>query len=49
MEKIQDSSLPSDLLKDTAFCTFGLGDSSYVHYNKAAKDVNEAFAKLGGT
>lgn len=35
-------------MKDTKFAVFGLGDSSYVYFNKAAKDLDTRFAKLGG-
>jgi sulfite reductase alpha subunit-like flavoprotein len=36
-------------INDLQFATFGLGDSSYVHFNKAAKDADDSFARLGGT
>jgi len=39
---------PADYMKDTQFAVFGLGDSSYVFFNEAAKRVDAAFAKLGG-
>eukprot|EP00403_Amphidinium_massartii_P040736 CAMPEP_0178437148 /NCGR_PEP_ID=MMETSP0689_2-20121128/34821_1 /TAXON_ID=160604 /ORGANISM="Amphidinium massartii, Strain CS-259" /LENGTH=1806 /DNA_ID=CAMNT_0020059297 /DNA_START=173 /DNA_END=5593 /DNA_ORIENTATION=+ len=39
---------PADYLKDTKFAVFGLGDSSYVFFNEAAKKLDEAFTKLGG-
>mmetsp|Transcript_31414 Transcript_31414/g.98497 ORF Transcript_31414/g.98497 Transcript_31414/m.98497 type:complete len:1852 (-) Transcript_31414:149-5704(-) len=39
---------PADFMKDTKFAVFGLGDSSYVFFNEAAKKVDEAFARLGG-
>lgn len=39
---------PADYLKDTKFAVFGLGDSSYVFFNEAAKRIDEAFEKLGG-
>jgi len=39
---------PADFMKDTQFAVFGLGDSSYVFYNEAAKKVDAAFEKLGG-
>lgn len=42
-----DTKLPADHLKNVEFAVFGLGDSSYVHYNKAAKSVDGRFAKLG--
>ena len=34
-------------LKGVKFSVFGLGDDSYVHYNKAGKDVQEHFHRLG--
>merc|ERR1719336_438380 len=39
---------PADYLKDTKFAVFGMGDSSYVFFNEAAKKIDNAFAKLGG-
>jgi len=39
---------PADYLKDTKFAVFGLGDSSYVFFNEAARKIDEAFEKLGG-
>jgi len=39
---------PPDYMKDTKFAVFGLGDSSYVFFNEAAKKIDAAFAKLGG-
>merc|ERR1719210_4769 len=39
---------PPDYLKDTKFAVFGMGDSSYVFFNEAAKKIDNAFAKLGG-
>ncbi|CAK9019045.1 Pyruvate dehydrogenase [NADP(+)], partial [Durusdinium trenchii] len=39
---------PADYLKDTKFAVFGLGDSSYVFFNEAAKRIDTAFEKLGG-
>lgn len=47
MHAIQDPNLPTDLLANVKFATFGLGDSSYVYFNKAAKDCDNAFARLG--
>jgi len=38
---------PADHMKDTRFAVFGMGDSSYVFFNEAAKKVDEAFVKLG--
>lgn len=45
---ISDPSLPSDLLKDTKFAVFGLGDSSYVYFNESAKKFYNRFKELGG-
>eukprot|EP00930_Biecheleria_cincta_P040888 TRINITY_DN279_c0_g1_i4.p1 TRINITY_DN279_c0_g1~~TRINITY_DN279_c0_g1_i4.p1 ORF type:complete len:1874 (+),score=404.50 TRINITY_DN279_c0_g1_i4:640-5622(+) len=39
---------PADFLKDTKFAVFGMGDSSYVFFNEAARKIDEAFEKLGG-
>jgi len=39
---------PADYLKDTKYAVFGMGDSSYVFFNEAAKKIDNAFAKLGG-
>ena len=36
-----------DFLKDTKFAVFGMGDSSYVFFNSAAKDFDDAFSSLG--
>lgn len=38
---------PADYLKDTKFAVFGLGDSSYVFFNEAARKIDQAFEKLG--
>merc|ERR1719464_342043 len=40
---------PNDYLAETQFAVFGMGDSSYVFFNEAAKKVDEAFERLGGT
>lgn len=45
---ISDPSLPKDLLKDTKFAVFGLGDSSYVYFNESAKKFYNRFKELGG-
>mmetsp|Transcript_167645 Transcript_167645/g.296840 ORF Transcript_167645/g.296840 Transcript_167645/m.296840 type:complete len:1850 (+) Transcript_167645:144-5693(+) len=39
---------PADYLKETKFAVFGLGDSSYVFFNEAAKKIDRAFTQLGG-
>lgn len=36
-----------ELLKNTKFAVFGLGDSGYYYFNKAAKEYDEAMASLG--
>ena len=37
----------SDTLENVSFSVFGLGDDSYVHFNKAAVDVREHMLRLG--
>merc|ERR1719313_507814 len=37
----------ADFLKDTQFAVFGMGDSSYVKFNEAAKQIDNMFEKLG--
>merc|ERR1719335_985569 len=39
---------PKDFLKDTKFAVFGMGDSSYVFFNEAAKKIDTALGQLGG-
>jgi sulfite reductase alpha subunit-like flavoprotein len=39
---------PPNYLPDTKFAVFGMGDSSYVFFNEAAKKIDSAFEKLGG-
>eukprot|EP01111_Echinosteliopsis_oligospora_P000751 TRINITY_DN10881_c0_g1_i1.p1 TRINITY_DN10881_c0_g1~~TRINITY_DN10881_c0_g1_i1.p1 ORF type:complete len:180 (+),score=55.85 TRINITY_DN10881_c0_g1_i1:70-609(+) len=41
-------SLPSTSLIHTRFAVFGLGDSSYLKYNYAAKRLNQRLIDLGG-
>lgn len=48
-KSISDKDLPTDFLKDTKFAVFGLGDSSYVFFNEAAKLFNGRFKELGAT
>jgi len=36
-------------LSNTRFATFGLGDTSYIHYNSAAKEFDDRFAELKAT
>merc|ERR1719313_3267059 len=38
---------PADFLKDTKFAVFGMGDSSYVKFNEAAKQIDNMFERLG--
>lgn len=39
---------PADMLKDTNFYVFGLGDSHYVHFNYVAKELYNRLEALGG-
>ncbi|KAL8830367.1 MAG: hypothetical protein Q9191_001477 [Dirinaria sp. TL-2023a] len=39
--------LPADLLQNTQFSTFGLGDSSYPKYNWAARKIHKRLVQLG--
>ena len=39
----------SFFLAETQFAVFGMGDSSYVFFNEAARKLDEAFEKLGAT
>jgi len=45
---VSDESLPDDLYANTKFAIFGLGDSSYVYFNEAAKKFHDRFKELGG-
>merc|ERR1719183_3514067 len=38
---------PADFMQNTKFAVFGMGDSSYVFFNEAAKKIDNAFEKLG--
>lgn len=42
-------SLPLDSLNDVKYAVLGLGDSSYVKFNFAAKKLNKRLAQLGAT
>ena len=42
-----DGRMP-DMLENMHFCTFGLGNRSYEHFNAAAKQVDKALTSLGG-
>ena len=46
-ETATDGRMP-DMLEDMHFCTFGLGNRSYEHFNAAAKQVDKAISGLGG-
>jgi homodimeric pyruvate:ferredoxin (flavodoxin) oxidoreductase len=45
---LSDPSNPKDLFQNTKFAIFGLGDSSYVYFNEAAKRFHRKFEELGG-
>jgi len=47
-KSLSDPQLPKDYFKDTKFAVFGLGDSSYVYFNEAAKKFYDRFKELGG-
>jgi len=47
-KSLSDESLPKDLYTNTKFAVFGLGDSSYVFFNEAAKQFYNRFKDLGG-
>jgi sulfite reductase alpha subunit-like flavoprotein len=47
-EQIQDPELPTDLLANTKFSTFCMGDSHYVFFNECGKQMDSAFERLGG-
>merc|ERR1719265_2695774 len=38
---------PADFLQNTQYAVMGMGDSSYVFFNEAAKKFDTAFEKLG--
>jgi len=40
---------PNDYLAETQFAVFGMGDSSYVFFNEAAKKFDATFERLGAT
>merc|ERR1719223_1572067 len=40
-------SAPTNHMANVQYAVFGMGDSSYVFFNEAAKKVDEAFVKLG--
>ena len=44
---LTDGRMP-DMLENMHFCTFGLGNRSYEHFNAAAKQVDKALTSLGG-
>ena len=41
-------SLPSDMLSNTRYAVFGLGDSGYIDYNVVAKKLDKRLEQLGG-
>lgn len=47
-ERLQDSSLPADFLKNVHYSVCGLGSSSYALFNHAAKTLDKRFEELGG-
>ena len=46
-KSLSDKNLPEDFLESTEFTVFGLGDSSYVYFNEAAKCFHQRFSELG--
>ena len=44
---LRQASLPADLLQDMKFAIFGLGDSSYQHFNAASRKVRARLMQLG--
>jgi sulfite reductase alpha subunit-like flavoprotein len=46
-KQLNDPSLPADFLANTKVAMFGLGDSSYVFFNEAAKSFQDRFRDLG--
>jgi pyruvate dehydrogenase (NADP+) len=48
MKSLLSKDLPKDYLKDTKFSVFGLGDSSYVYFNKASQILDQRLGELGG-
>lgn len=44
---LNDTNLPAEHLKNAKFAVFGLGDSSYLYFNRAAKNFDVTFEKLG--
>lgn len=49
MKAISDNNLPADWLKNVQFSVFGMGDSSYAHFNKAGLDLDHHLSRLGAT
>jgi len=47
MARLDDKNHSSDLLKNVSFTVFAMGDSSYAHFNKAGKDLDERLNNLG--
>jgi NADPH-ferrihemoprotein reductase len=46
---LMDDERPSDLLSNTRFAVFGLGNKTYEHYNQMGKEVDRRLKQLGGT
>eukprot|EP00820_Chromera_velia_P015974 Cvel_6121.t1-p1 / transcript=Cvel_6121.t1 / gene=Cvel_6121 / organism=Chromera_velia_CCMP2878 / gene_product=Pyruvate dehydrogenase [NADP( )], putative / transcript_product=Pyruvate dehydrogenase [NADP( )], putative / location=Cvel_scaffold295:66115-80301(-) / protein_length=1868 / sequence_SO=supercontig / SO=protein_coding / is_pseudo=false len=46
-DNLKDPSLEEDLLKNVKYSVFGLGDSSYCFFCKAAREVDERMSALG--
>jgi len=46
MEKFLETA-PDTFLQNTQYAVFGMGDASYVFFNESAKQIDNAFAKLG--
>ena len=45
----EENEYPADSLVHMEFHTFGMGDTSYRHFNKCAKDIEAKFVELGAT
>lgn len=46
-KSLSDTNLASDTLKNTKFAVFGLGDTGYVYFNEAAKQIDKRLEELG--
>lgn len=47
-EWLMNEERPSDMLKNTRFAVFGLGNKTYEHFNKIGKDIDKRLEALGG-